>query len=172
MPSIFWELFLFFLGEKLTTLFECYSVKLIECYRKAAVFYWTSNVLKLPQWLSESSHANIRFFYFACCCFWFLVFVSFYGHSCSIWKFLGHGSNRNCTCGLCHKAQPYQIWAISVTYVVACGSAGSLIYWAKPGIEAISSQRQHWVLKWFSHNGNSMCICVYFHFVFLSKISF
>ena len=32
--------------------------------------------------------------------FFSLSFSSFYGHTCDIWKFLGQGSNKSCSCRL------------------------------------------------------------------------
>ena len=32
----------------------------------------------------------------------FKLFFPFYCHTCSIWKFLGQGSNQSYTCDLCH----------------------------------------------------------------------
>ena len=49
----------------------------------------------------------------------------------------------------------HPIQAAPVTYSTACGNAGSLTHWARPGIEAASSQRQHRVLHPLSHSGNS-----------------
>ena len=55
------------------------------------------------------------------------------------------------------KPQQHQIWVASVTcaIAVACGKAGSLIHWARPGIECATSQRQCQVLNRLSHNENS-----------------
>ena len=44
----------------------------------------------------------------------------------------------------------------AVTCAAACGNAGSLTHWVRPGIEPTSSQRQPWVLNPLSHNGNSL----------------
>ena len=41
-----------------------------------------------------------------------------------------------------HTATTMQIWAVSVTYTRAHGKAGSLIHWARPGVEPESS----WIL--------------------------
>ena len=45
------------------------------------------------------------------------LFTFFFGHSCSMWKFLGQGSNLSCSCDLGH----------------GCGIAGSLTHCAIVG---------------------------------------
>ena len=40
-------------------------------------------------------------------------------------------------------------------YTEACGNAGSLTHWPRPGIEPGSSRRLHWVLNPLSYNGKS-----------------
>ena len=57
----------------------------------------------------------------------------------------------------------HEIRAASVTYTAACGNAGSLTPWVRPGIKPASSQRQHWVLNLLSHNRNSQ----FFIFIYL-----
>ena len=54
------------------------------------------------------------------------------------------------------KSQPQRVQAASAIYTAACGNIGSLTYWAKPGVEPTSSQRQGQVLNSLSHNGNSL----------------
>ena len=44
----------------------------------------------------------------------------------------------------------------SITYTKAHSNTGSLIHWSRPGIELVSSQRQHWILNALSHNMNSL----------------
>ena len=41
--------------------------------------------------------------------------------------------------------QQHWVWAASVTYTTACGNAGSLTHWERPGTEPISS----WILVGF-----------------------
>ena len=53
------------------------------------------------------------------------------------------------------KPQQPQIQAASATYTAACGNAGSLAHWVRPGMEPASSQRHHCVLNLLSHSGNS-----------------
>ena len=50
--------------------------------------------------------------------------------------------------------QPRQplIWATSVVYAAACGSARSITHWARLGIEPTSSWTLCWVLNLLSHN--------------------
>ena len=84
-----------------------------------------------------------------------VFFLSFYGHTCGIWMFLGQGSNRSCSCGLCPQPQQHWVWAISVNYTAACSNAESLTHWMRPGIEPASSWRQHWVFNPLSHSRNS-----------------
>ena len=50
--------------------------------------------------------------------------------------------------------QQQQIWAASGTYTASCDNARSSTYWARPGTEPASSQRQHQVLYSLSHNKN------------------
>ena len=51
--------------------------------------------------------------------------------------------------------QQHQIWATSVTYVVACTNARTLTHWSWLGIKPASSQRQCWVLIPLNHDRNS-----------------
>ena len=51
--------------------------------------------------------------------------------------------------------QHHQIQATSVTHATACGNAGFLTHWVRPGIKPASSWRLCWVLNPLSHNGNS-----------------
>ena len=64
---------------------------------------------------------------------WKYFFLFFQGHTCSIWKFPGQGSNESCSC------QPMQIQALSATYTTAHGNTRSLTHWVRPGIEPASS---------------------------------
>ena len=75
-----------------------------------------------------------------------LIFFSFYGHTCSIWKSLGQGLNWSYSWDL-QQPRQHQIWAVSVTHTVASSNTGSLTHWARPGIEPSSSYRQHQVLN-------------------------
>ena len=47
----------------------------------------------------------------------------------------GQGSNRSYSCQPTPQPQQCRNQAASVTYTAACGNAGSLTYWARPGIE-------------------------------------
>ena len=44
--------------------------------------------------------------------------------------------------------QQHRIWATSLTYSAACCNVGSLTYWARPGMEPASSQRQQSLTHW------------------------
>ena len=67
-----------------------------------------------------------------------LFFFFFFGHTCSIWKLSGQGSNQN-------YGYRCQIQAVSATYTRVQGNAGSLTHWASPGIKPASS----WILVGF-----------------------
>ena len=77
--------------------------------------------------------------------FFFLSFV-FIGVPRGIWRFPGLGSNQSCCCQPMPEPEQRGIWAASVTYTTAHGNAGSLIHWARPGIEPASSS---WMLVRF-----------------------
>ena len=77
-------------------------------------------------------------------------FFSFYHCTCSIWKFLGSGSNLSCKWGLCHSSG-------NTGSEPACCNTRSLTHWVRTGIKATSSQRLCRVLNLLSHNGNSSC---------------
>ena len=112
----------------------------------------------------------------------FFFFFSFYGHTCSILKFSGQGSNWSCSWGLCHShgnmgsethlgtlPQQCQIPATSATCTTAHGNAGCLTQWARPRSKPTSSQKQHWIVKPLSHKGNSS---LYILLVLLCSFSF
>ena len=80
-----------------------------------------------------------------------MTFFPFYGHIRSIWKFSGQRLNQSCRCWPTPQLWQYWIWAADY----ACGNAGFLTHWLRPGIKPASSQRQSWVLNLLSHNGNS-----------------
>ena len=82
-------------------------------------------------------------------------FLSFYSHTCGIWKFLGQVLNWDCRCWPTPQSWGHQIRASSVTCTAACVNAGSLTPWGRPGIKPASSKRQCWVLNPLSHSGNS-----------------
>ena len=58
----------------------------------------------------------------------FCFFVSFYGCTCGIWKFLGQGLNHSCSCRATPQPQPQprRIRAVPETYTKACRNVGSL----------------------------------------------
>ena len=68
-----------------------------------------------------------------------LFFLSFEGHTRSIWRFPGYGSNRSCSCRPTPEPQQCQIWAVSATYTTAHGNARSLTHWVRPGIKPATS---------------------------------
>ena len=84
------------------------------------------------------------------------IFLSFFGCTCGIWKFLGEGSSRRCSCRPSSQPQQCRIRATSVTYTSACSNAGSLTHLARPRIKPTSSWRfLSQVLHPLSHNRNS-----------------
>ena len=82
--------------------------------------------------------------------------------TCNMWTFPGEGWNQNCSCQPRPQPQPqsHQVRAASVTYTTACGNAGSLTHWARPGIKSTSPWASHQVLNMLSHNENS-CLCLF-----------
>ena len=68
-----------------------------------------------------------------------------YGHTCSIWKLPGCGSNQSCSCQPTPQPQQHWIQAASVTYTGVHGSARFLIHWARLRINLESS----WILVRF-----------------------
>ena len=62
--------------------------------------------------------------------------------------------NQSCSCQPIPQPQQHRIRATSATYAAACGNAGSLAHWARPGSELASSWRQHQVFNQLSHSGN------------------
>ena len=55
------------------------------------------------------------------------------------------GVNQSCTCWPMPQPQKCRMGAVSVNYTTANGNAGSLTYWARPGIKLKSS----WILVGF-----------------------
>ena len=81
-----------------------------------------------------------RFFFLFFC---FVFFFAFQGHTHSIWKFPGQGSNGSYSCW--PTPQQHRIRATSATYTTAHRNAGSLTHWSRPGIEPTFSG----ILVWF-----------------------
>ena len=82
--------------------------------------------------------------YFLSACFPFCLFVCFLsfclfavflGSSHGIWRFPGWGSNQSCSRRPTTEPQQRGIWAVSATHSTAHGNTGSLIHWARPGME-------------------------------------
>ena len=71
----------------------------------------------------------------------FIIFLlfTFYGHTCSKWKFQGQESNQSCS------YRPRQQLV-----------AQSLTHWARPGMEPASSPTLCCIVKLLSHNRNSI----------------
>ena len=86
------------------------------------------------------------------------------GHTCSMWKFPGSGSNWSCS-RLPMQPQQCQIGAVSVTYTTAHTNAGSLTHYARPGIEPESS----WVIVVTSEPQRELLNELLFFWLFLSK---
>ena len=74
-------------------------------------------------------------------------FFFFKGHAYGTWKFPGQGLNLSCSCWPQPQLQPQQCqsWAMSATYTIAHGNAGSLTHWVRPAIEPAFS----WILVGF-----------------------
>ena len=73
----------------------------------------------------------------------FLNLFAFQGHTCSIWKFPGKGSNQSCSGQ--HMPQPHQMRVVSATYTTDGGKVGQNLH-------------PHGILVGsllLSHNGNS-----------------
>ena len=71
--------------------------------------------------------------------FLFLSFCHFVGHSGSIWRFPGQGSNQSCSHQPMPEPQQREIWAKSATYTIAQGNAEYSTHWARPGTEPKTS---------------------------------
>ena len=79
--------------------------------------------------------------------FSFLFFFSFCGCIWGMWKYLGQVWNWSCSCQPILQPWQHQLQAASATYTTVHGNARSVTHWARPGIETLSSQRQHWILN-------------------------
>ena len=73
------------------------------------------------------------------------TYVAFGGHTRSIWKFPGEGSNWSCSHQPIPQPQQRQIRAASVTYATAHSNAGSTTHQGRPGMEPTSS----WIVVGF-----------------------
>ena len=87
--------------------------------------------------LSATMRSEKTLIFFFCCCS--------LGHTHSICKFAGYGSNWSYSCWPTPQPQPCRIRAVSAAYTTAHSNAGSLTYWGRPGIEPTSS----WILVRF-----------------------
>ena len=90
-----------------------------------AVGIWVENYCHLSAWLICYRHAHFFFFFEGC--------------THCMWKFPSWGSNQSCSYQ--PMLQPQQCW-VRITFQ---GKAGSLTYWAGPGIKPVSS----WILVGF-----------------------
>ena len=84
-----------------------------------------------------SYHVFFSFFNFL---FIFLSFCLFQGHTHSMWKFQGQGSNQSCSRWPTPQTQQCRIQTTSSTYTIAHSNAGSLTHKARPRIEPVSSR--------------------------------
>ena len=75
---------------------------------------------------------------------WFSSAFSFYGPSCSTWKFLASGSHPSCSWGLRHAAMATLDLSCICDLYMAHGNTGALTHWARPGIEPLTP----WTLCW------------------------
>ena len=64
-----------------------------------------------------------------------IIFFSFYGCNCHLWRFPGQESNWSCSCRPVPQPPKCQIWVTSVTYAAVCSNAG-----ARPGIKSHSQR--------------------------------
>ena len=90
-----------------------------------------------------------RYFYISCCLFFFLK------PHLQHMEVPGPGVKSELHLQSIPQPQQHWIWATSVTHAEACSNAGSLSYWGRSGIEAVCSQRCHWVLNMLNPNENS-----------------
>ena len=103
-------------------------------------------------------------------CMLFFSFFFFFGlfafsgaASCSIWKFLGQGSNQSYSRWPVTEPQQRGIWAASATYTTALGNAGSLTHWARPWTVPATSWFlvrfvNHWATKRIPLLGFCLCL--------------
>ena len=68
--------------------------------------------------------------------FWLFVFLGLHRWLMEVAR---RGINRSCCCQPMPKPQQRQIQAASANYTTAHGNAGSLTYWARPGIKPKTS---------------------------------
>ena len=89
--------------------------------------------------------------------FFFLLFRA-------IWKFPGTEVESKLQLLAMPQPRPQwrQIWATSVTYMAACGNAGSLTHWARLGMEPKTSWTLCRVLNPLSHDGTPLAL-VFIH---------
>ena len=86
---------------------------------------------------------------------YFCLFFGFRAAPLAYGSSWARGSNWSCSCWPMPQPQQHSFWATSATCATACGNAGSLTPWARPGIEPASSQPLYQVLNLLSHNRNS-----------------
>ena len=100
-----------------------------------------------------------HFIFGAYCTYKAVMFCLFLEGGCTqdIWSFLGQGLNQNYIHWPTPQLQQCQIWAMSVTYNIAYGNAGSLTHWARDRTCAVMDAIQirfHWAMRWTPKNSN------------------
>ena len=106
--------------------------------------------------LGSTVFSKIFFFSFPL----FFFFSPFYSHTCGRGQARGQGLNGSCTCRPPPQTKQHLIRVTFATYTTACGNAGSLAHWARPGIKPKSSWTLCWVLNLLSHDRSSF-FCIF-----------
>ena len=135
-------------------LMNCMIVLFLIFVETPYCFSWWSQHFTFPRIMHEGSLFSTSsptlvihclFIIFIFCVFSFFLSFFFYGHTCSIWKFLGQGLNGSCSCQPTPQQQQRGIPATSVTYTTAHSDNGSLTHCERPGIEPTFS----WIIVRF-----------------------
>ena len=93
------------------------------------MFLWIYTLSKKEKFFFKTKYKILSF-----------LFLSFFqGRTLSICRFPGWGWIRAVAVGLCHSHSNARSRAMSATYIIAHGNAGSLTHWAKLGNEPASS---------------------------------
>lgn len=65
------------------------------------------------------------------------TFSSVFGHTCSIWKYLGQGSNQSCICHSCSNTRSLTCARPGIKLTMSQGHAGSLTQCATAGTPTV-----------------------------------
>ena len=123
-----------------------FSTQLLESFPKQRAKYWESHQL-CPSRKKEIGLDFCIGFILFCILFYFILFhfISFFGNTHGIWKFLGQGLNLSRSCHLCHSwgnresSNPLHragdgthastvSWAAEVGFLTHCATMGTPIY--------------------------------------------